>query len=219
MLTAMLFITGHAVCSQLVAENDNEDFLILMDLLYQRKINPGAGIKINMQLSDLKRANLRGTDLRNANFRSADLRNANLSYADLRNADFTRADLHGVDLTSAIVHGAIFIEAKGLSEDLKDRLSFNGRAITHKPLSVPGPWYRYIKAMKKPVCIRTPQVPVAIKAATTAVAKPALYDPYAQYGIPAKAIGLQEKVVPRGKTYNQPATPSPYTPIDAEIVD
>lgn len=191
MTSIMLFIAGQAVCSQLIAQNDNEDFLILMDLLYQRKTKPDTVIK--MPLSDLKKANLRGTNLRNANFRSADLRDANLSYADLRNADFTRADLHGVDLTYAIVHGAIFIEAKGLSDDQRDYLSFTGRAITQKPSSAPGPWYRYIKAMKilkKPVCIRASHVPRATESVT--VAKPEIYDPYKQYGMPEEVISGKE---------------------------
>ena len=130
-LTSMLFIAGQSLGAQLQVAGAREDFNLLANLLDKRKSNksPYAYTFIDMKFAQLPGAQLKHADLQKSDFKYANFQGADLSYADLSGTDFTGANLHNANLDFAIVHGAIFTKAQGLSEELKDRLSFNGGAI------------------------------------------------------------------------------------------
>ncbi|MBO3463023.1 pentapeptide repeat-containing protein [Aetokthonos hydrillicola] len=87
---------------------------------------------------DLSGANLSGTNLSYANLRDANLSYANLSYANLsgaylRDANLSGANLRDANLISAKVEKALFIETKGLTEDMKQNLKQRGAIFEDSP--------------------------------------------------------------------------------------
>lgn len=76
--------------------------------------------------TSFRRANLSNISAINANFTRAKFHDANLENANLTNADFTEATFYNTNLNNTIARGAIFLNARGLTNEQKDYFIQNG---------------------------------------------------------------------------------------------